>query len=143
MNFAKLKSATGHIGYPVLPAVQQLTALCKDGLGQWCHFAMTDDIAERPRRIGGSTLRSISDISRHQHMKDNNDEGVAPKDMLLELHADNLQLTRFLRATHILTAGETPVQRARPAATGLGATAEKRRSMKSTLRPSEFLVEPL
>jgi starvation-inducible DNA-binding protein len=63
-------------------------------------FAMTDDIAERALKIGGSTLRSISDISRHQRLKDNNDEGVAPKEMLLELRADNLQLTRFLRATH-------------------------------------------
>lgn len=63
-------------------------------------FAMTDDIAERARKIGGSTLRSISDISRHQRLKDNNDEGVTPKDMLRELQADNLQLTRFLRSTH-------------------------------------------
>jgi starvation-inducible DNA-binding protein len=63
-------------------------------------FAMTDDIAERARKTGGSTLRSISDISRHQRLKDNNDEGVAPKDMLRELRADNLQFTRFLRATH-------------------------------------------
>ena len=63
-------------------------------------FAMTDDIAERARKTGGSTLRSISDISRHQRLKDNNDEGVSPREMLLELRADNLQLTRFLRATH-------------------------------------------
>ena len=63
-------------------------------------LAMTDDIAERARKTGGSTLRSISDISRHQRLKDNNDEGVAPREMLLELHADNLQLARFLRATH-------------------------------------------
>jgi starvation-inducible DNA-binding protein len=63
-------------------------------------FLMTDDIAERARKIGGSTLRSISDISRHQRLKDNNSEGVALREMLLELRADNLQLTRFLRATH-------------------------------------------
>jgi starvation-inducible DNA-binding protein len=63
-------------------------------------FGMTDAIAERARKLGGSTLRSISDITRHQRLKDNNNEGVAPKEMLLELHADNLQLTRFLRATH-------------------------------------------
>src|ERR1700676_4646115 len=48
-------------------------------------FAMTDDIAERARKIGGTTLRSISDISRHQRLKDNNDEIVAPKEMLAEL----------------------------------------------------------
>ena len=63
-------------------------------------FAMTDTIAERARKIGGSTLRSISDISRHQRLKDNNNEGVELRQMLLELHADNLQLIRFLRATH-------------------------------------------
>jgi starvation-inducible DNA-binding protein len=48
-------------------------------------FAMTDDIAERTRKIGGTTLRSISDISRHQRLKDNNDETVASKEMLAEL----------------------------------------------------------
>jgi starvation-inducible DNA-binding protein len=63
-------------------------------------FAMTDDIAERARKIGGTTLRSISDISRHQRLKDNNDESVAPQEMLAELCADNLQLTRSLRSTH-------------------------------------------
>ena len=63
-------------------------------------FAMTDAIAERARKIGGSTIRSISDISRHQRLKDNNEEDLTPKSMLLELQADNLQLTRFLRSTH-------------------------------------------
>src|SRR6202521_4136606 len=63
-------------------------------------FAMTDDIAERARKIGGSTLRAISDVSRHQRLKDNNAEGVTPKEMLTELSGDNQQLTRFLRATH-------------------------------------------
>ena len=63
-------------------------------------FAMSDDIAERARKIGGSTLRSISDISRYQRLKDNNDEFVTPKDMMSELSADNLELTRSLRFTH-------------------------------------------
>ena len=63
-------------------------------------FAMTDDIAERARKIGGTTLHSISDIARHQRLKDNNDEYVSPKEMLAELCDDNQQLTRFLRATH-------------------------------------------
>jgi starvation-inducible DNA-binding protein len=61
---------------------------------------MTDDIAERARKIGGTTLRSISDVSRHQRLKDNNDESVAPQEMLAELCADNLELTRSLRSTH-------------------------------------------
>jgi len=47
MDFGKLKDATEHIGYPVLPVVQQLTALCKDDLGQWCHWgATTQDITD-------------------------------------------------------------------------------------------------
>ena len=41
IDFAKLKTATEHIGYPVLPVVQQLTTLCKDDLGQWCHWGAT------------------------------------------------------------------------------------------------------
>src|SRR3989449_4496933 len=63
-------------------------------------FAMTDEIAERTRKIGGTTLHSISDITRHQRLKDNNDEVVSPKDMLAELCTDNQQLTRSLRSTH-------------------------------------------
>ena len=63
-------------------------------------FAMTDDIAERARKIGGTTLRSISDISRHQRLKDNNDESVVPKEMLAELGADNQALTRYFRSAH-------------------------------------------
>src|SRR5438445_6271617 len=55
-------------------------------------FAMTDDIAERARKLGASTLHSISDITRHQRLKDNNGEFVAPEDMLSELCADNQQL---------------------------------------------------
>jgi starvation-inducible DNA-binding protein len=63
-------------------------------------FAMTDDIAERARKIGGTTLRSISNISQHQRLKDNNDENVAPKEMLTELTADNQALTSYFRAAH-------------------------------------------
>jgi len=63
-------------------------------------FDMTDDIAERARKIGGTTLRSISDISKHQRLEDNNKESVLPEEMLSELRADNLELTRLLRQTH-------------------------------------------
>jgi starvation-inducible DNA-binding protein len=63
-------------------------------------FAMTDDIAERARKIGGTTLHSISDISRYQRLKDNNKEFVTPKDMLAELSADNQHLTRYMRSAH-------------------------------------------
>src|SRR5262245_57905411 len=63
-------------------------------------FAMVDDIAERARKLGGTTIRSIGDISRHQRLKDNNDESVAPQDMLSELRADNQPLVQSLRAAH-------------------------------------------
>jgi starvation-inducible DNA-binding protein len=63
-------------------------------------FAMTDDIAERGLKIGGTTLRSIGDISRHQRLKDNDEESVTPEDMLAELRSDNQQLTGYLRSTH-------------------------------------------
>ena len=63
-------------------------------------FAMTDDIAERARKIGGTTLHSISDVSRHQRLQDNNEEFVTPNEMLTELCNDNQELTRSLRSTH-------------------------------------------
>jgi starvation-inducible DNA-binding protein len=63
-------------------------------------FAMTDDIAERARKIGGTTLRSVSDISRHQRLKDSDEESLSPKEMLEEVRSDNRELTRFLRSAH-------------------------------------------
>lgn len=63
-------------------------------------FAMTDDIAERARKIGANTLHSIGEISRHQSLKDNDNENVSPREMLSELRDDNLLLTRMLRAAH-------------------------------------------
>ena len=63
-------------------------------------YEMTDDIAERARKLGGTTLHSISDISRHQRLKDNNAEVVPPKEMLAELCHDNQALTKYLRAAH-------------------------------------------
>jgi starvation-inducible DNA-binding protein len=65
-------------------------------------FAMTDDIAERARKIGGTTIHSIRDIAEHQRLKDNNAEFVPPQDMLVELRNDNRQLSRELRSTHKL-----------------------------------------
>ncbi|MER8634266.1 DNA starvation/stationary phase protection protein [Mesorhizobium opportunistum] len=65
-------------------------------------LAMTDAIAERARKIGGTTIRSISDIARHQRILDNNAEYVDPKEMLAELHADNKQLVAELRRVHDL-----------------------------------------
>jgi starvation-inducible DNA-binding protein len=63
-------------------------------------FAMTDPIAERARKIGGTTIRSIGDIAKNQRLKDNNKENVSPMDMISELCDDNQQLTRSLRAAH-------------------------------------------
>jgi starvation-inducible DNA-binding protein len=63
-------------------------------------FAMTDDVAERARKIGGTTLHSIGEIASHQRLEDNDAESVPAKEMLAELAADNLQLTKYLRATH-------------------------------------------
>jgi len=63
-------------------------------------FAMTDDIAERARKIGGATLRSISDIARHQRVSDNNEEFVSPQEMIDELVSDNRHLLQYLRAAH-------------------------------------------
>lgn len=63
-------------------------------------FAMTDDIAERARKIGGKTIHSITDISRNQRLHDNNDDFVAPEDMMADLSADNQRFARLLRATH-------------------------------------------
>jgi len=65
-------------------------------------FAMTDDIAERARKIGGTTLRSIGDISRHQRLTDNDDDNVVPKEMLAELNTDNQALTCYFRSAHEL-----------------------------------------
>ena len=63
-------------------------------------FAVTDDIAERVRKIGGTTLRSIGHIARLQRIADNDQEYVGPKEMLAELHADNRALVDSLRAAH-------------------------------------------
>jgi starvation-inducible DNA-binding protein len=63
-------------------------------------FAMTDPIAERVRKIGGQTLRSIGHASRIQRIKDNDADYVDPQDMLAELREDNLQLTMELRQVH-------------------------------------------
>ncbi|MCD9494320.1 Dps family protein [Photobacterium carnosum] len=65
-------------------------------------FAMTDDIAERARKIGGRTIRSIGEIARMQRILDNDADYVEPADMLAELCEDNKQLAAELRAAHIL-----------------------------------------
>src|SRR6201987_1089729 len=63
-------------------------------------FAMTDPIAERVRKTGGSTLRSIGQIARMQRIKDNDADYVEPLDMLAELREDNQSLAARLREVH-------------------------------------------
>jgi starvation-inducible DNA-binding protein len=63
-------------------------------------FAMTDAIAERVRKIGGSTLKSIGHIGRIQRVKDNDVDYVQPQDMLAEVREDNKELTARLREAH-------------------------------------------
>ncbi len=65
-------------------------------------FATTDAIAERVRKIGGTTVRSIGQISRLQRILDNDADFVTPLDMLSELRDDNKRLAANLRETHVL-----------------------------------------
>jgi starvation-inducible DNA-binding protein len=65
-------------------------------------FSMTDAIAERARKIGGTTIRSIGHIARRQRIADNDAEYVGPLDMIAELRDDNAALTRSMRETHSL-----------------------------------------
>ena len=66
-------------------------------------FGSSDDIAERARKIGETTLHSIGEISKYQRLKDNSEPFVSPKLMLAELHQDNLQLVEYMRNTHAVT----------------------------------------
>jgi len=63
-------------------------------------FAMTDGIAERVRKIGGSTIKSVGHISRIQRIADNDADYVEPSDMIAELREDNRSLTTSLRQAH-------------------------------------------
>jgi starvation-inducible DNA-binding protein len=63
-------------------------------------FASTDPLAERVRKIGGTTLRSIGDIAKHQSLSDNDAEFVGPAEMLRELMADNKAVAAAMRKAH-------------------------------------------
>ena len=65
-------------------------------------FATTDPIAERVRKIGGTTLRSVGQIATQKRLLDNDADFVTPRDMLAELRDDNKHLTREMRVTHAL-----------------------------------------
>ncbi|RXH55377.1 Dps family protein [Granulicella sibirica] len=65
-------------------------------------FAITDDVAERVRKLGGTTIRSIGQIARLSRLSDNDVEYVTPKNMLSELHEDEKNLVLAMRAVHAL-----------------------------------------
>jgi starvation-inducible DNA-binding protein len=66
---------------------------------------MTDEIAERSRKIGGTTIRSIGHIARLQRIADNDADFVTPRDMIAELHSDNVDLVAAMRHTHNVSNG--------------------------------------
>ena len=72
-------------------------------------FAMTDEVAERVRKVGGTTLHSIGNIARLQRIPDNDADYVDPLDMLAELRSDNQALIASLRETHELCEAENDV----------------------------------
>lgn len=65
-------------------------------------FATTDDIAERVRKLGATTLRSVGQVAKLQRVLDNDADFVTPQDMLAELRDDNKQLAFHLKQTHDL-----------------------------------------
>ena len=63
-------------------------------------FATTDQLAERVRKLGGTTLRSVGQIAKFQTIKDNNEEYVPPREMLRELMEDNKHMAAAMRKAH-------------------------------------------
>ena len=80
------------------PHFRDYHLLLDDQAGQI--LATTDAIAERVRKIGGTTLRSIGQIGRLQRVLDNDADYVTPLDMLAELRTDNMELAAHMRETH-------------------------------------------
>jgi starvation-inducible DNA-binding protein len=89
------------------PHFRDYHLLLDDQAGQI--FAMTGDIAERVRKIGGVTIRSIGHVARLQRLSDNDAEYVDPLDMLAELREDNRALLASMRQAHDLTSEERDV----------------------------------
>jgi starvation-inducible DNA-binding protein len=95
--FLKTKSFHWHVSGPHF---RSLHLLFDEQAAQI--LASTDAIAERARKVGGTTLRSIGHIGRLQRLEDNDADYVTPADMVAELRDDNLQLVTMLRETHDL-----------------------------------------
>jgi starvation-inducible DNA-binding protein len=69
-------------------------------------FAMTDGLAERVRKVGAKTLRSVGDIARRQRLLDNDADNPTPPEMLAELCEDNQQLASYMREAHAVCEGQ-------------------------------------
>jgi 3-carboxy-cis,cis-muconate cycloisomerase len=127
IDFAKLKAQTERIGYPVLPVVQQLVALCRDGLGEWCHW--------------GATTQDITDTATVMQIR----EAL----ILIERHLDGIvgalaALARKYRDTPM--AGRSNLQQAVPITFGykvatLLAAFERHRKRLNELRPRVLVGE--
>ena len=127
IDFAKLKAQTERIGYPVLPVVQQLVALCRDGLGEWCHW--------------GATTQDITDTATVMQIR----EAL----ILIERHLDGIvgalaALARKYRDTPM--AGRSNLQQAVPITFGykvatLLAAFERHRKRLNELRPRVLIGE--
>jgi starvation-inducible DNA-binding protein len=72
-------------------------------------FATTDELAERVRKIGGTTLRSVGQIAKLQTIKDNDEAFVPAQDMLRELMKDNKRIASFMRECHKVADGHGDV----------------------------------
>src|ERR1700681_2834802 len=93
--YLKTKNFHGHMSGPHFRDYHLLLDEQADQL-----YAMTDPIAERVRKLGGLTIRSIGQIARTQRVSDNDADYVEPSDMLAELREDNKTLTASLRQAH-------------------------------------------
>ena len=95
--YLKTKNFHWHVAGPHF---RDYHLLLDDQAGQI--LAATDPIAERARKLGGTTLRSIGQIAELQRIEDNNDASISAQEMLTELQCDNTQLLAHLRDMHAL-----------------------------------------
>ncbi len=98
-------------------------------------FAMTDPMAERVRKIGGTTLHSIGEIARKQRLKDNDANYVTPLDMLAELREDNKQMVAAMRETHDFA---TSIRMSRPQACSRSGSTRPKGGHGSFSRPAAW-----
>src|SRR3954471_4343186 len=127
IDFAKLKLATERIGYPILGVVQQVVALCKDGLGEWCHW--------------GATTQDITDTATVMQIRDALDLVEADMEKIAAALAD---LARRYRDTPM--AGRSNLQQAVPITFGFKAASllaamQRHRERLAQLRPRVLVGE--